>query len=195
MINSVVIYTTTYCFVGKPIEINHFYEKLKQHKILTELSEVFRFKPHPYCNGQIDYIDTNYKSGDSKFYITTETRIEPMHKVFEDILGGFYPSIECFWQVNEPQQKVFETNDTTGEYFPEKYILIHDFVNKEYKHFHDLVKFETEESLLVYANYILNQHFTTIPQINDYAKLNIKEPEVFEIHEYEIKGGIREMVW
>lgn len=184
MINSIVIYTTTYCFVGNPIEINHFYEKIKQHKNLTKLSEIFKFKPHPYCNGEIDYIDD--KTSDNKFYITTETRIEPMHKVFEDILDGFYPSIECFWQVNEPQRKVFETNDITGEHFPEKYLVIHDFVNKEYKHFNDLIKFKTEESLIIYVNYILSQYFTTISQINDYVKLNIKEPEVFEVHEYEL---------
>ncbi len=71
-----------------------------------------------YCRGQI--LDYNLDNG--LLVINTETAWGEMSEV-RHLIQSKYPSLQIFFQTEEPGMCIFQTNDRTGEYFPERWLL------------------------------------------------------------------------
>jgi len=71
-----------------------------------------------YCRGQI--LDYNLDNG--LLVINTETAWSEMSEV-RHLIQSKYPSLQIFFQTEEPGMCIFQTNDRTGEYFPERWLL------------------------------------------------------------------------
>ena len=71
-----------------------------------------------YCRGQI----LDYKLENGLLFISTETAWGEMSDVRHFIQFKF-PSLEIYFQTEEPGMCIFQTKDHTGEYFPERWLL------------------------------------------------------------------------
>ena len=71
-----------------------------------------------YCRGQI--LDYSLENGILK--INTETAWGEMSDV-RHLLETKYPSLQIFFQTEECGMCIFQTNDATGEIFPERWLL------------------------------------------------------------------------
>ena len=71
-----------------------------------------------YCRGQI----LDYSLDNGLLFISTETAWGEMSDVRHFIQYKF-PSLEIYFQTEEPGMCIFQTNDHTGEYFPERWLL------------------------------------------------------------------------
>ena len=71
-----------------------------------------------YCRGQI--LDHSLDNG--LLFISTETAWGEMSDV-RHFIQFKYPSLEIYFQTEEPGMCIFQTNDHTGEYFPERWLL------------------------------------------------------------------------
>lgn len=71
-----------------------------------------------YCRGQI----LDYKLDNGLLVINTETAWSEMSEV-RHLIESKYPSLQIFFQTEEPGMCIFQTNDRTGEYFPERWLL------------------------------------------------------------------------
>ena len=71
-----------------------------------------------YCRGHI--LDYSLENGILK--INTETAWGEMSDV-RHFIEQKYPSLQIFFQTEEPGMCIFQTNDTTGEIFPERWLL------------------------------------------------------------------------
>ena len=99
-----------------------------------------------YCRGQI--LDYSLENG--LLFISTETAWGEMSDV-RHFIEQKYPSLEIYFQTEEPGMCIFQTNDHTGEYFPEKWLL--DW-NDEKK------------------NVFIWEYFTDLPAVIEYLKDN-----------------------
>lgn len=71
-----------------------------------------------YCRGQI--LDYGYENGILTF--NTETAWGEMSETRHFVMSKF-PSLEIYFQTEEPGMCIFQTNDAKREYFPEKWLL------------------------------------------------------------------------
>ena len=71
-----------------------------------------------YCRGHI--LDYSLENGILK--INTETAWGEMSDV-RHFIQIKYPSLQIFFQTEEPGMCIFQTNDATGEIFPERWLL------------------------------------------------------------------------
>lgn len=71
-----------------------------------------------YCRGQI--LDYSLENGILK--INTETAWGEMSDV-RHLIETKYPSLQIFFQTEECGMCIFQTNDATGEVFPERWLL------------------------------------------------------------------------
>ena len=71
-----------------------------------------------YCRGHI--LDYSLENGILK--INTETAWGEMSDV-RHLIETKYPSLQIFFQTEECGMCIFQTNDATGEIFPERYLL------------------------------------------------------------------------
>ena len=71
-----------------------------------------------YCRGHI--LDYSLENGILK--INTETAWGEMSDV-RHFIEQKYPSLQIFFQTEEPGMCIFQTNDATGEIFPERWLL------------------------------------------------------------------------
>lgn len=71
-----------------------------------------------YCRGQI--LDYAYENG--ILSINTETAWGEMSET-RHFLQTVYPSLEIYFITEEPGMCMFQTNDATGEIFPERWLL------------------------------------------------------------------------
>ncbi len=71
-----------------------------------------------YCRGHI--LDYSLENGILK--INTETAWGEMSDV-RHFIKQKYPSLQIFFQTEEPGMCIFQTNDATGEIFPERWLL------------------------------------------------------------------------
>lgn len=53
----------------------------------------------------------------------TETAWSPCNEVF-DLVREKYPSLYYYFQAEEPGMGIYETNDISGVYFPDRYFLM-----------------------------------------------------------------------
>lgn len=77
-----------------------------------------------YCRGEIEYME---RCSDNLLHITTSTAWGDMPEVW-DFVCEQYPGITYYFLAEEGGMCYYVNSDTTGEYFPEKY-LIDDFAN------------------------------------------------------------------
>ena len=71
-----------------------------------------------YCRGQI--LDYSLENGILK--INTETAWGEMSET-RHFIEQKYPSLQIFFQTEEPGMCIFQTNDAAGTYFPERWLL------------------------------------------------------------------------
>ena len=89
-----------------------------------------------YCRGQI--LDYSLENG--LLTINTETAWGECSETRHFILDK-YPSLEIYYQTEEPGMCIFQTNDASGSYFPDRWLL--DWNDERdslfiYEYFHDL---------------------------------------------------------
>lgn len=71
-----------------------------------------------YCRGEI----LDYSLDDGILTMNTETAWGEMSDTRHFVMSKF-PTLEVFFQTEEPGMCIFQTNDAKGEYFPEKWLL------------------------------------------------------------------------
>ncbi len=71
-----------------------------------------------YCRGHI----LDYSLDNGLLIINTETAWGEMSDV-RHLIETRYPSLEIYFMTEEPGMCIFQTNDHTGEYFPERWLL------------------------------------------------------------------------
>lgn len=71
-----------------------------------------------YCRGQI----TDYKLASGILIINTETAWGEISDV-RHLIETRYPSLEIYFMTEECGMCIFQTNDATGEVFPERWLL------------------------------------------------------------------------
>lgn len=71
-----------------------------------------------YCRGDWESLEYD---GYTINFITT-TAWGPCNDVW-DLVQKKYPSIEYYFQAEEPGMGVFQTNDTEGDYYPDRFIV------------------------------------------------------------------------
>ena len=99
-----------------------------------------------YCRGQI----LDYKLENGLLTINTETAWGEMSDV-RHFIEQKYPSLQIFFQTEEPGMCIFQTNDHTGEYFPERWLL--DWNDEA-------------------GNLYLWEYFKDLPAVIEYLKVN-----------------------
>lgn len=99
-----------------------------------------------YCRGQI--LDYSLENGILK--INTETAWGEMSDV-RHLLETKYPSLQIFFQTEECGMCIFQTNDATGEIFPERWLLDYN---------------DEKESIFIW------EYFKDLPAVIEYLKNN-----------------------
>ena len=99
-----------------------------------------------YCRGHI--LDYSLENGILK--INTETAWGEMSDV-RHFIQIKYPSLQIFFQTEECGMCIFQTNDATGEYFPERWLLDYN---------------DEKENIFIW------EYFVDIPAVIQYLKDN-----------------------
>ena len=99
-----------------------------------------------YCRGQI--LDYSLENGILK--INTETAWGEMSDV-RHLIEIKYPSLQIFFQTEECGMCIFQTNDATGEIFPERWLLDYN---------------DEKENIFIW------EYFTDLPAVIQYLKDN-----------------------
>ena len=99
-----------------------------------------------YCRGHI--LDYSLENGILK--INTETAWGEMSDV-RHFIQIKYPSLQIFFQTEECGMCIFQTNDATGEYFPERWLLDYN---------------DEKENIFIW------EYFVDIPAVIEYLKNN-----------------------
>lgn len=99
-----------------------------------------------YCRGQI--LDYSLENGILK--INTETAWGEMSDV-RHLIETKYPSLQIFFQTEECGMCIFQTNDATGEIFPERWLLDYN---------------DEKENIFIW------EYFTDLPAVIQYLKDN-----------------------
>ena len=99
-----------------------------------------------YCRGHI--LDYSLENGILK--INTETAWGEMSDV-RHLIETKYPSLQIFFQTEECGMCIFQTNDATGEIFPERWLL--DWNDEK-------------------ENVFIWEYFTNLPAVIEYLKNN-----------------------
>jgi hypothetical protein len=99
-----------------------------------------------YCRGHI--LDYSLENGILK--INTETAWGEMSDV-RHFIEQKYPSLQIFFQTEECGMCIFQTNDATGEIFPERWLLDYN---------------DEKENIFIW------EYFTDLPAVIEYLKNN-----------------------
>ncbi len=182
---------TTYKFVGDTEEIADLYKKLKEledmPKPLVESGFGKLFLGcvvnhfggdwnKIYCRGEIEYMEL---CGDNMLQLSTMTAWGDMPEVWDFVCKN-YPSITYYYLAEEGGMGYYVNNDTTGEYFPEKYYVYHAEGYSEY--------LDDDEGLLEYiAEKIGVAKIESIDQLNQLLEQYNKEHANEEIYYHEFK--------
>lgn len=129
-----------------------------------------------YCRGEIDYMEI---CGDSMIQLSTMTAWGDMPEVWDFVCKN-YPSIEYYYLAEEGGLCYYVNSDTTGEYFPEKYYVLHAEGYSEY--------LDDDEELLEYiAEKIGAAEIESIDQLDQLLEQYNKEHANEEIYYHEFK--------
>lgn len=99
-----------------------------------------------YCRGHI----LDYSLGNGILKINTETAWGEMSDV-RHLIETRYPSLEIYFQTEECGMCIFQTNDPTGEVFPERWLLDYN---------------DEKENIFIW------EYFVDIPAVTQYLKDN-----------------------
>lgn len=182
---------TSYKFVGDKEEIADLYNKLQSLNDMPEPLVENGFGKlflgcvvnlfggdwkEIYCRGEIDYMEI---CGDSMIQLSTMTAWGDVPEVWDFVCKN-YPSIEYYYLAEEGGMGYYVNNDTTGEYFPEKYYVYHAEGYSEY--------LDDDEGLLEYiAEKIGVAKIESIDQLNQLLEQYNKEHANEEIYYHEFK--------
>jgi len=134
-----------------------------------------------YCRGSI----TDYDYHPDLLTIFTETAWDEMNEV-RHFLCEKYPSLSIWYQTEEPGMCIYETNDASGEYFPDRWILDYELG--------DVGECEYFEDLKTIVEYLANEELIpadtppTKEAIVDAMRKNIKDEgsEYVSLNEFQI---------
>jgi len=182
---------TSYKFVGDKEEIADLYNKLQSLNDMPEPLVENGFGKlflgcvvnlfggdwkEIYCRGEIDYMEI---CGDSMIQLSTMTAWGDMPEVWDFVCKN-YPSIEYYYLAEEGGLCYYVNSDTTGEYFPEKYYVLHAEGCSEY--------LDDDEELLEYiAEKIGAAEIESIDQLDQLLEQYNKEHANEEIYYHEFK--------
>lgn len=182
---------TSYKFVGDKEEIADLYNKLQSLNDMPEPLVENGFGKlflgcvvnlfggdwkEIYCRGEIDYMEI---CGDSMIQLSTMTAWGDMPEVWDFVCKN-YPSIEYYYLAEEGGLCYYVNSDTTGEYFPEKYYILHAEGYSEY--------LDDDEELLEYiAEKIGAAEIESIDQLDQLLEQYNKEHANEEIYYHEFK--------
>ena len=99
-----------------------------------------------YCRGHI--LDYSLENGILK--INTETAWGECSET-RHFIQSKYPSLQIYFQTEEPGMCIFQTNDSTGEIFPERWLLDYN---------------DEKENVFIW------EYFTDLPAVIEYLKEN-----------------------
>ena len=99
-----------------------------------------------YCRGQI----TDYSLENGILKINTETAWGEMSET-RHFIEQKYPSLQIFFQTEECGMCIFQTNDATGEIFPERWLLDYN---------------DEKENIFIW------EYFKDLPAVIEYLKNN-----------------------
>ena len=71
-----------------------------------------------YCRGSWENLDLT----ESGLYFTTETAWNELNEV-RHLIEEKFPKLLIYYQAEEPGMGIYQTNDNTGQYFPEEFML------------------------------------------------------------------------
>lgn len=182
---------TSYKFVGDKEEVADLYNKLQSLNDMPEPLVENGFGKlflgcvvnlfggdwkEIYCRGEIDYMEI---CGDSMIQLSTMTAWGDMPEVWDFVCKN-YPSIEYYYLAEEGGLCYYVNSDTTGEYFPEKYYVLHAEGYSEY--------LDDDEELLEYiAEKIGAAKIESIDQLDQLLEQYNKEHANEEIYYHEFK--------
>lgn len=182
---------TSYKFVGDKEEIADLYNKLQSLNDMPEPLVENGFGKlflgcvvnlfggdwkEIYCRGEIDYMEI---CGDSMIQLSTMTAWGDVPEVWDFVCKN-YPSIEYYYLAEEGGLCYYVNSDTTGEYFPEKYYVLHAEGYSEY--------LDDDEELLEYiAEKIGAAKIESIDQLDQLLEQYNKEHANEEIYYHEFK--------
>ena len=182
---------TSYKFVGDKEEIADLYNKLQSLNDMPEPLVENGFGKlflgcvvnlfggdwkEIYCRGEIDYMEI---CGDSMIQLSTMTAWGDMPEVWDFVCKN-YPSIEYYYLAEEGGMCYYVNSDTTGEYFPEKYYVLHAEGYSEY--------LDDDEELLEYiAEKIGAAEIESIDQLDQLLEQYNKEHANEEVYYHEFK--------
>ncbi|MGI6545475.1 MAG: hypothetical protein ACOX2M_03420 [Fastidiosipilaceae bacterium] len=127
--------STHYVITGDKNELEDF------HRVLTELEDNpsrvdnafgslwlgnlldyygFDWNEIP-CRGSIRYFSDEIQ--DDHIELFAETAWNPMHEVFTSIFIVHYESLFFYYYAEEPGLEIYDTNDTEGIYFSDRYVV------------------------------------------------------------------------
>ena len=142
--------STAYVIEGDAKEVNNLYELMKGLQERKEPSVENGFGT-TWLGGLVDALGKDWnnvscrgdwsnleKNGDTLRF-TTETAWASCNEVF-DLACEKFPSLHYYYQAEEPGCVIYETNDSEGTYFPDKYIVDLCTADNEYycEYFTDL---------------------------------------------------------
>lgn len=187
---------TSYTFVGDKKEIK------KLHKLMKQLEN--RKKPSVesafgttwlgclvealgkkwedvWCRGWWD----NLELCGNELKFTTETAWSAAEEVMK-FIGEVFPSLGYFYYSEEPGMGIYETNDDTGLYYPDRYYVDLCAPDKSYMSEYFLNK----EDMLASVGDTLKQPFTSEEEVERFFEEAKKENEdcYCHIHEITITG-------
>lgn len=182
---------TSYKFVGDKEEIADLYNKLQSLNDMPEPLVENGFGKlflgcvvnlfggdwkEIYCRGEIDYMEI---CGDSMIQLSTMTAWGDVPEVWDFVCKN-YPSIKYYYLAEEGGLCYYVNSDTTGEYFPEKYYILHAEGYSEY--------LDDDEELLEYiAEKIGAAKIESIDQLDQLLEQYNKEHANEEIYYHEFK--------
>lgn len=90
-----------------------------------------------YCRGSWDNL---LMEGDEYFSFTVESAWGELNEV-RKLIEKHFPGVKLYYQCEEPGMCIYQTNDDTGEHFPERYLFwIEDGENLYHRTLEDLIK-------------------------------------------------------
>lgn len=124
---------TTYKVVGEPKEVGHLFRSLQKLESMKSpyLSNGFG---NMWLGCVINYLGGNYENYSCRGEITQFGMKDEVLVInqetawceqegFRTFIEQKYPSVKVYYCEEEPGCDIYYTNDTTGLYFPEEYLL------------------------------------------------------------------------
>ncbi len=186
--------STAYAIEGDAKEVNELYELMKGLQERKEPSVENGFGTswlgclvdalgkdwnEVYCRGDWKGLDMK----DGVLHFTTETAWSPCNEIFNFVREKF-PSLRYYFQAVELGMAIYETNDSEGLYFPDRYYVVACTPDEEY----DSECFSTLPEVYEWIEELAEQPIKSQEDVDRLVEQWQKENEdaFCYIHEYEI---------